>query len=73
MLHLSVSGQGTNWHFESLLTLRSIVPSYHTLDLVLCTMQDVQRVPPKVWGGAMEDGDCRMAADRRSACAYPLA
>src|SRR5215510_13539946 len=59
---------------RSSLTLRNIVPFYHTLDLVLCTNARCSSVRTLRFGdGAMKGGGCHMAADRRSTCAYPLA
>src|ERR1700716_1219014 len=56
------------------LTLRSIAPFYHTLDLVLCTNASCSSVRTLRCGdGSMQGGGCRMGADRRSACVYPLA
>jgi len=37
MAQLSVSDKGMPWRFEKLVGSRSIMPFYHTLDLVLCT------------------------------------
>ena len=74
MSQLSVSGKGTNWHFEKLVGSRSIMPFYHTLDLVLCTNAHCANVRILRSGaGALAGGGCRVAADRRSARAYPLA
>ena len=37
MVQLSVSGKGMHWRFEKLVGSHSIMPFYHTLNLVLCT------------------------------------
>src|SRR5262245_16153074 len=59
---------------SSSLTLRNIMPFYHTLDLVLCTNARCSSMPTlKSEDSATEGSGCRMAADRPSTCAYPLA
>lgn len=74
MAQLSVSGKGMHWRFEKLVSSRSIMPSYHTLDLVLCTNARCSSVRTLGSGaGAMEGGGCHTAADRPCACVYPLA
>ena len=74
MAQLSVSDKGMHWRFERPVGSRSIMPFYHTLDLVLCT--NARCSSGRTLGSgddAMEGGGCRMAADRPSACTYPLA
>jgi hypothetical protein len=74
MAQLSISGKGMHWRFEKLVGSRSIMPFYHTLDLVLCTNARCSSVRTLGSGdGTMAGGRCRMAADRPSACVYPLA
>jgi len=74
MAQLSVSDKGMPWRFEKLVGSRSIMPFYHTLDLVLCTNARYSSVRTLESGDdAMEGGGCRMAADRPSACVCPLA
>ena len=74
MAQLSVSDKGMHWRFEKLVGSRSIMPFYHTLDLVLCTNTRCSSERTLGSGnGALEGSGCRMAADRPRACVYPLA
>ena len=74
MVQLFVSGKGMHWLFEKLVGSRSIIPFYHTLDLVLCTNARCSSGRTLGSGdGTMEGGGCRMATDRPSARVYPLA
>jgi hypothetical protein len=74
MVQLSVSGKGMHWRFEKLVGSHSIMPFYHTLNLVLCTNARYASVRTLGSGdGAMEGGGCRMVADRPCACVYTLA